>query len=116
MPNPVVHFEIGSRDHAKLCDFYTRMFDWNLSPKQPFIMPEQKESAIGGHINCLGHEPHNYVTIYVQVDDLETHLKKAESLGGKTIIPPTEVPQMGHFAWMEDPEGNTVGLWKPLPS
>jgi predicted enzyme related to lactoylglutathione lyase len=38
-------------------------------------------------------------------------LKKAESLGGKTLVPPVNIPA-GTFAWMQDPEGNTVGLWK----
>ena len=70
-------------------------------------------SGINGHINALGHEPHNYITIYVQVDDLSAYLKKAEALGGKTIVPPQEVPGMGRFAWFADPEGTAVGLWKP---
>lgn len=114
MGSPVVHFEIGSKDHAKLCGFYSKLFGWGIEPKQPFIMPEQKENAIGGHINCLGHEPHNYVTVYVQVDDLAASLKKAEELGGKVIVPPQEVPTMGHFAWFKDPEGNVLGMWKPM--
>jgi predicted enzyme related to lactoylglutathione lyase len=60
----------------------------------------------------LGHEPFHYVTVYVQVDDLPAYLKKAESLGGKTLVPPVEIPQ-GSFAWFADPDGNTIGLWKP---
>ena len=67
-----------------------------------------------GHITSLGHEPLNYVTVYVAVEDLAASLEKAESLGGKTIIPPTEVPGMGQFAWFSDPDGNTIGLWKSV--
>jgi hypothetical protein len=67
-----------------------------------------------GHITSLGHEPHNYVAIYVQVDDLDGYLERAGKLGGKTLIPPTEVPGMGRFAWLTDPEGTIVGLWKPV--
>ena len=70
--------------------------------------------GIAGHITSLGHEPHNYVTVYVAVEDLPAALKKAEGLGGKTIIPPTEVPGMGQFAWFADPDGNTIGLWKAV--
>lgn len=33
---------------------------------------------------------------------------------GKAIIPPTEVPGMGAFAWFSDLDGNTIGLWKPV--
>jgi len=59
----------------------------------------------------LGHEPHQYTIFYVDVEDVEAALKKAESLGGKTLVPPVNIPA-GTFAWMQDPEGNTVGLWK----
>jgi hypothetical protein len=30
----------------------------------------------------------------------------------KTLVPPVEIPT-GTFAWFADPEGNTIGLWKP---
>ena len=53
------------------------------------------------------------MTVYVQVDDLQAYLDKAESLGGKAIISPTEVPGMGAFAWFSDIDGNTIGLRKP---
>ena len=68
--------------------------------------------GIPGHITSLGHEPHHYVTFYVQVDDLPAYLTKAESLGGKTLVPPVEVPGRGHFAWLADPDGSIIGLWK----
>jgi|ERR1051325_8911788 predicted enzyme related to lactoylglutathione lyase len=117
MPNPVVHFEIGCRDSAKTTDFYSQMFDWKMQPYGPASMIDTGVTGVGpsinGHINSLGHEPHNYVTIYIQVDDLAAYLKKAESLGGKTLVPPTPVPSMGSFAWFADPEGNAIGLWKP---
>ncbi len=69
-------------------------------------------SGIQGHISTLGHEPFHYTIFYVQVDDLQAYLNKAQSLGGKTLVPPVEIPT-GTFAWLSDPEGNTVGLWKP---
>ncbi len=69
--------------------------------------------GIGGHINSLGHEPHHYVTFYVEVGDIPACLARAESLGGKTMVPPVEVPEMGTFAWFADLDGNIIGLWKP---
>ena len=70
------------------------------------------ETGIQGHISQLGHEPFHYTIFYVQVDDIEASLKKAEELGGKTVVPKVDIP-MGSFAWFADPDGNTVGLWKP---
>ena len=113
MANPVVHFEIGSRDSAKAAQFYGDLFGWNMQSHGVTHMVDQEEGGIPGHITSLGHEPHHYITFYVAVDDLQATLDRAESLGGKTVIPPTEIPGgMGSFAWFTDPEGTIVGIWK----
>lgn len=49
---------------------------------------------------------------YVQVDDPQAYLDKVESLGGKTVVPVTEIPNMVTFALFTDPEGHMVGLVK----
>lgn len=119
MAAPIVHFEFGVRDVAKARAFYGPLFGWefsaygnaamlsNVGPMAPAPTP-----GIGGHINSLGHPPHNYCVVYALVDDLAATIAHAVTLGGKQIVPPTEVPGMGHFAWIGDPEGSMVGLWK----
>lgn len=110
---PVVHFEIGCRDRAKTSAFYSALFDWSITEQGPASnIDTGSAGAIDGHITALGHEPHHYTIFYVQVDDVAESLKKAESLGGKTLVPPITLPGAGTFAWMQDPEGNTVGLLK----
>ena len=111
MGHPVVHFEIGCRSTEKTQEFYSKMFDWKMQPMGPAAMIAGEAGGIAGHITALGHEPQNYTIFYVQVDDVTAALKKAESLGGKTLVPAIQIPT-GTFAWMQDPEGNTVGLWK----
>ena len=115
MGQPVVHFEIGCRNSQKTQEFFSKLFDWKIEEMGPAAMIATGATAgIQGHISSLGHEPHNYVTVYVQVDNLEAYLDKAGKLGGKTLVPPTDVPGMGAFAWMSDIDGNVIGLWKPL--
>lgn len=115
MPQPVVHFEIGCRDSAKTSEFYSKLFDWKIEQMGPAGMINTGSTeGIQGHITSLGHEPHNYVTFYVQVEDLQAFLDKAAKLGGKTMVPPQVVPGMGSYAWLADPDGTIVGLWKPL--
>jgi uncharacterized protein len=111
MGRPVVHFEIGCRDTTKTQEFYSKLFDWKMNAMGPAAMIAPEGPGIGGHISTLGHEPHHYTIFYVDVDDVAGYLKKAESLGGKTLVPPVDIPN-GTFAWMQDPDGNTVGLWK----
>lgn len=112
MPNPVVHFEIGCRDNARTSEFYTKVFDWQMNPMGPATMISTGAGGIAGHISALGHEPYHYTMFYIQVDDLKAYLAKAEEAGGKTVVPPVDIPT-GSFAWFSDPDGNMVGLFKP---
>jgi predicted enzyme related to lactoylglutathione lyase len=115
MGRPVVHFEIGCRDLAKTGEFYSELFDWSITPMGPAAMITTGSSeGIGGHITSLGHEPHNYTTFYVEVEDVAEYLKKVESLGGKKVVGPIPIPT-GIFAWFSDPEGNMVGLLQKNP-
>jgi predicted enzyme related to lactoylglutathione lyase len=109
--HPVVHFEIGCRDSKKAQDFYGRLFGWKMNEQGPAAMIDAG-GGITGHMTALGHEPYHYTIFYVQVEDVQAYLDKAKSLGGKMLVPPVEIPT-GTFAWMSDPEGNTIGLWKP---
>jgi predicted enzyme related to lactoylglutathione lyase len=109
----VVHFEIGCKDIPKTQEFYGKLFDWKIQAAGPAAMIETGGTGgIQGHITALGHEPHNYVTVYVEVDDIGAYLEKAQGLGGKKIVGPIDIPT-GSFAWMADPEGTVIGLFKP---
>jgi uncharacterized protein len=110
MPHPVVHFEIGCMDSPKTQEFYAALFDWKIAEAGPAAMIDTG-GVITGHITALGHEPSHYTIFYVEVEDVQAYLDKAKGLGGKTLVPPIDIPT-GTFAWMQDPEGNTVGLWK----
>jgi uncharacterized protein len=114
MGQPVVHFGIGCRDNARANEFYSKLFDWKIEQSPGAGMIETGSSTgISGHITSLGHEPHSFVTIYVQVDDLQAYLDRAQELGGKMLVPPSPVGDRGNFAWLLDPDGNIIGLWKP---
>lgn len=121
MPAPIVHFEIGCQNLESTKKFYSALFGWEYAPGAPNMAmignlgsyAAKPTEGIGGHINSLGHPPHQYVTVYAQVSDIPATLAQVEKMGGKTLIPATEVPGMGHFAWFTDPEGNALGLWRP---
>lgn len=47
------------------------------------------------------------------MSDPEAYLAKAEKLGGKAVVPPTEIPSYNlTFAMFTDPEGHLIGLSK----
>jgi len=118
---PVVHFEVMGKDGKKLQDFYSKLFDWKIDASNPMNYglvqaagngTEVGKGSIGGGIGATEAGAPGYVTFYMQVADLNATLKKAESMGGKTVVPVTEIPNMVTFALFSDPEGNMVGLVK----
>ncbi len=94
MAKPVVHFEIGCRDREKTDHFYTSLFGWTTTEYGPFsrAIDTGSDRGIPGFLTALGHEPHQYVMVYVEVDDIGAVLQQVPQLGGTVVIPETEAP------------------------
>jgi predicted enzyme related to lactoylglutathione lyase len=108
---PVVHWEIAAKSPERVQKFYGELFSWRMQTNEEFqySMVEsknQREGIAGGIGPSQGPSG---VTFYVQVDDIPSYLKKVETLGGKTVMPRTELP-MVTMAMFQDVEGNRIGL------
>lgn len=117
MAKPIVGwFEVTGKDGPALQSFYSKLFDWDVNDAgdgSGYGLVEAGEKGIGGGIGKSQDGGPGTVTFYVEVDDLGAYLAKAEELGGKTLAPPTEIPDFGlSFAFFSDPEGHMVGLSK----
>jgi len=55
------------------------------------------------------------ITNYVGVASVEYTLKTLTELGGRVVLPRTEVGEFGYLAICLDPEGNKFGLWENKP-
>lgn len=112
----VAWFEVTGKDGASLQEFYSKLFDWQIQDAgdgSGYGLVAAAEKGIGGGIGTAQDEGAGGVTFYVEVEDPAAYLKKAEELGGQTIVPPTELEQFGlTFAFFTDPEGHLVGLSK----
>ena len=113
MGKKVVHFEILGKDGKKLQNFYSKLFDWKVDANNPmnYGIVTPADAGLGGGI-AAGMDGNGYVTVYIEVDDLNAYLKKATSLGGKTLMPPMDVPGGPTIAMFADPEGHAIGLIK----
>lgn len=112
MSQPVVHFEVQGKDGKKLEGFYANLFDWKIDTSNPMNYGAIESSGEGGIGGGIAQADAPLVTFYVQVDDPQAYLNKAESLGGKTMMPVTELPVGVTIASFADPEGNVIGLVK----
>ena len=50
---------------------------------------------------------------HVIVEDADAASARAEALGGRTLFPPTDVPDMGRFTVIAGPAGAPVSAWRP---
>jgi uncharacterized protein len=114
---PVAFFEIVSEDHERAQQFYAAPFDWQVAVDPAMggyglVDTGAEEGSIGGGIGPSEAPGDTVVKIYVRVPDLQAALDRAEELGGKALVPPTDLPgDFGRFAVLADPDGNPVGLW-----
>ena len=114
-PHPVVHFEIGCHDAKQNAEFFGQLFDWRIDPTGPALMIDTgADEGIRGHLAELAAEWGTYITVYVEVADLEASIAKAEQLGGRRLVGPVDVPGRGSFAWLGSPEGHIIGVWKSV--
>ena len=117
MGQPVVHFELMSKDPAKVSDFYAKLFGWKIR-HMPEINYRIVETGGQGGINGgilkpdrEGPWPGNML-FYILVDDLAKYRKKIVAAGGDIHVEEQEVPGMGWLSLFTDPEGRMMGLWK----
>jgi predicted enzyme related to lactoylglutathione lyase len=112
----VAWFEVTGKDGPELQKFYGELFNWQVQDAgdgSGYGLVQAAPKGIGGGIGRAQDGGPAGVTFYVEVDNPADYLAKAETLGGKTILPPTEIPNFGlTFAFFTDPEGHVVGLSK----
>ncbi len=47
---------------------------------------------------------------YVTVDDVDALQDKVPALGGKVLVPPTDIPGVGRFMLFQDPQGAALSV------
>jgi predicted enzyme related to lactoylglutathione lyase len=116
VPNPVIHWEIMARDRKKMQEFYSDLFGWTVNDNNPMnygLVDTAAGGINGGIMQTVPPQP-SLVTFYVDVEDPAGTLARAESLGGKTVLPATPIPNVGTIGMFQDPEGHCIGIIKML--
>jgi predicted enzyme related to lactoylglutathione lyase len=105
----VVWWEVQSKDPARAQQFFGELFGWKVDSNNPmsYGMVEAGKDGIGGGIG--GAMGAARTTFYVEVKDINSMLDRVGQLGGRTVMPRTDIG-MVIMAQFEDSEGNLVGL------
>lgn len=112
--------ELDTSDVQGAIKFYKDVIGWNTQAfDESYSIVMAGETGVGG-VTRLSDE-HKKIGLgphwlgYVYADDVDQLTKKAQSLGAKTHVPPTEIPTIGRYSLIADPQGAVIALFKPLP-
>jgi len=109
MPSPVVHFEIAGHQPKQLIAFYRRLLGRKVDTNNPIGYGLVKKSGRGIDGGIMKNAK-PYVTICAVVPGPQMTLAAAKRLGGKVMVPVTDIPGMVRCAMFKDPAGNMVGV------
>ena len=113
MAHEIVHWEFMGPDGAVITEFYESLFGGKSEPVPGFDgynLVGADQAGVGGAVGQGSESMPAYLTVYVQVDDVDERLAQAEAGGGTIVTPRTVVPGMATFGLFADPAGNVVGV------
>jgi len=119
MGQPVVHWELMSKEPEKISGFYSKLFGWKVTHRPELnyrIVDTGTKMGINGGVvkpDREGPWPGNQL-FYVAVDDLAAYRRKIVEAGGQIHVEEQQVPGMGWLTLFTDPEGRMNGLFKPM--
>ncbi|HBA88060.1 MAG TPA: VOC family protein [Geobacter sp.] len=107
-------FELTTTDVPAAQSFYTRLFGWtterwNGEGDYTLVKVEGKEVAGMAPQRSEHPKPFGW-GVYVTVTDVDLTAAKAEELGGKVLVPPTDIPRVGRFSVIQDPQGAVLSV------
>jgi uncharacterized protein len=98
--------ELQARDVDAAKKFYAPLFDWRLKEAPEYTEFHVGPNAVGGMLPSQAPpQVPSYWMPYFAVDDCDAAAGQAQSLGANVVVPPTDVPNVGRFAAMFDPQG-----------
>lgn len=108
--------ELATTDVPAAKKFYGQLLGWQLQDmdmgEMTYTVINVSGQGIGGIMPVPANAPGmptawgNYVT----VDNVDAVADRVKGLGGKVLMQPTDIPTVGRFAMIQDPQGATISL------
>jgi hypothetical protein len=108
--------ELMTTDPAGAKQFYSKLFGWSMKdmsmPDGTYTTAQVGETAVVGIMSVppqAAGMPPSWGT-YVTVTDVDATLLEVVRLGGKVLMPPIQVPNVGRMAVIQDPQGAALSI------
>jgi len=107
--------ELQTRQRAAAVEFYTKLFGWKAKESPEYVEMHAGDRGVGGMMTMPEGVPAEvppHWMIYFWVDDVDASVQKATAGGASTHVPPMDIPNVGRFAVLMDPQGASFALFK----
>jgi uncharacterized protein len=118
-PGTLTWNELLTTDVPKARDFYAKLFGWDPKPMNmptgEYTVFESGGKPAGGLMaieKSWGKVPPHWVP-YFNVADTDGSVDKAKRMTGRVMAPPKDIPTVGRFAMLLDPQGADFALLTP---
>jgi predicted enzyme related to lactoylglutathione lyase len=108
--------ELATTDPDKAKKFYTELLGWTTEdmpmPTGTYTMFKSGKTSTGGLFKItpeMGKVNPHWMG-YIMIEDADEAAKKVEKLGGKVIVPPMDIPNVGRMVTILDPTGAAVSM------
>ncbi|MBS1721681.1 MAG: VOC family protein [Armatimonadetes bacterium] len=109
--NTICHVEWDVTDLARAQEFYGALFDWTFRQfGDDMVVFGTGEQHLGGFMKVDAVKAGSSPSIWIEVEDLEAQLAKAQGIGARVIKGKSAVPNVGWSGQVSDPDGNSIGM------
>jgi hypothetical protein len=117
-----VWYEALTKDPAGAMAFYPKVLGWGTSTMdvmgQSYTMWTVGDAPIGGVMqlppDAVSAGAPSHWLMYVGSDDVDATAKQAVALGGSVCVAPQDIPNIGRFAVLMDPQGAMFAVYKSM--
>jgi predicted enzyme related to lactoylglutathione lyase len=120
-PGTFCWFECTTREDVACIAFYTALFGWTTSSMDmgaagTYTIFHQDGEQVAGLMPMNGPEwpadmPAHWMP-YVAVENVDETFARVETCGGEGCVPPTDIPNTGRFAVIEDGSGGFISIFQ----
>jgi len=104
--------ELMTPDPAAAAHFYHQLLGWTFDSMEmgmgPYRVVKVDGQAVGGIMGMPPDAPAGMPPVwgcYVTVDNADETAGECAALGGKVLMPPTDIEGVGRFSVLQDPQG-----------
>jgi len=119
--SPFIWHELVTPDQSNSGKFFCELFGWNVKEVDAgefgtYSLFEKDGKDVAGMMNPTPDTPgdRSYWHSYIEVSNVDACAEKAPSLGGKVVVKPHDVPDVGRVCIVEDPTGAIAHLMQPV--